>query len=134
MVLAAVERGSRREEWEVAAPIITMTRPVAARGVRTRAVSVSQGAKRPATARSSQMATQRTSGIGNGAMPVWPVVMRRVRDMVAFRTPEIVKTTASVPVKIQVIVFMSIADDRQSDPVTIDRTVTGKSGRSSVKV
>ena len=32
--------------------------------------------------------------------------------MTPFRTPEIVKTIASSPLKIQVIVFMSIADDR----------------------
>ena len=103
----------------MAAPIITPVRPSAASGVRTRAVSVSHGTNSATTAHSSAIATARTTGIGNGAMPVWPVAIRRSRDIVDFATPEIVKTTASTAVRIQVIVFMSIADDRQSDPVTL---------------
>ena len=65
------------------------------------------------------MATTRTSGIGKGAMPVWPVAIRRERDMVALTAPEYAKIAARIPEKTQVTVFMPIADDRRSDPVTL---------------
>ena len=56
--------------WPRPSPAPTPS-PMAAIGVSTFAVSVSQGAMRPTAPASSAMAVARTTGIGNGAIPVW---------------------------------------------------------------
>ena len=116
----------------MAAPIITMARPTAASGVRTRALSVSQGAKRPATANSSadgddpdqRHRERRDAGLAGGD--------QAARDIVALTTPENAKIAARIPVKTQVIVFMAIADDRQSDPVTLSLERPARSSEKGV--
>ena len=109
-------KGSPSEACETAAPHMTRMSPIAATGVSTSAVPVSQGATRPTTAISSQTATRRTTGTGNGAMPVWPVASRRSRDIVDFATPEMVKTASRGTVRIHTMTFMPLRTRQRRRP------------------
>ncbi len=80
---------------------------MAAIGVSTLAVPVSQGAISPTAPASSAVAVIRTTGIGNGAMPVCPVAISRSRDIDDLAIPEPRKTAASRQLTIQSAISMT---------------------------
>jgi len=75
---------------------------------------IAHGSNKPAAASSSDAAVTRTTGIGNMAIPVWPVAIMRSRLIVLLAMPEPRKTTARAPCRIHRMV--SIPSRRRGRP------------------